>query len=222
MAENCDLRTTLTVVSNSLVNGGDFCRLCRNVKFCRNMASQIADKFGSNATLVFSSQDYDPCVCRTRRCCYDNIIEIYDIESGTTSDDISAIYSAFILDVVWVTDDQAVIIFESDVEANIALALETISLFKTRKLIDGSDEAIITTIKLAYPEGSKEFILQQESPPSTPKRRIDVEKIRRRNLFPIILEGSKRGRGGKQQLPTYLIPFPTYTSTFPVFLHIPT
>ncbi|KAK5637829.1 hypothetical protein RI129_000184 [Pyrocoelia pectoralis] len=146
----------------------------------------IAERFGENATIVITSQDYNPCI--TARRCYDIVLELYDIQSDTTSETIIGVYGAFTVDVFWISNDKALVVFESEDDANNALSVET-TLFKVRKIIYGSDDAIISTINLAHPEGSNEFTLRKELFASTPKRRVDVAG---RNLLAAFTELAKQ------------------------------
>ncbi|KAK5639173.1 hypothetical protein RI129_011665 [Pyrocoelia pectoralis] len=195
MSANNEWKSSLTFLSNSLVDGGNFSRVDHHVNITDQMLTQIVERFGYNATVVFTSQNYAPCV--TVGCCYDNFLEIYNIKNETTRDTIIKFYSAFTVDIVWISGDKALAVFNSTHEANSALLEVQTTLFKARKLLYASDRAITGAINLAYPKGSNEFVLRHELPASTPEQHIDVTDKRELKLLSALVQASIQRRRGK-------------------------
>ncbi|KAK5650331.1 hypothetical protein RI129_001360 [Pyrocoelia pectoralis] len=148
---------TLKYFYNACSDKGSFINCTGNFKLRSSLESQAVERFGNNCNVILSSQNYGPC----RRISYGNILEIYDVQKETTSENVSGIYGAFPTYIVWITHghDNGLVVFETEHDANAALQVST-NLFKSRKLRYGSDRAITRAINLTYPiDGSKQFTL---------------------------------------------------------------
>ncbi|KAK5639491.1 hypothetical protein RI129_011983 [Pyrocoelia pectoralis] len=132
---------------NSWCKKEGFTNYTGDFKFRSSVESEVIKRFGNNSIVVLSSQNYRPC----RRSSYGNILEIYDVEKETKSEKVLDIYGAFSTDIVWITDDNALVMFESEEEANMAVRIRT-NFFKSRKLLHGSEQAIKFAVYLRYPK----------------------------------------------------------------------
>ncbi|KAK5639327.1 hypothetical protein RI129_011819 [Pyrocoelia pectoralis] len=143
------------------IGGSNGFRACNNKRLREGYVAQVEQYFGNDTRVVFSAQNYEKCVDGASY--FNNIIEIFNVREGTTFDNIYDIYGELVTDAVWMTDDSALLIFGSEGEVNVGIRIES-DLFQSRKLLYGSDEALLFAFDFVYPkDGPNIFHIQYES-----------------------------------------------------------
>ncbi|KAK5639198.1 hypothetical protein RI129_011690 [Pyrocoelia pectoralis] len=136
-----------------------------------NLSAKIQEKFGPNTMVVLAAQNYEN--VKDTQSSFKNVLEIYDVKVECTIYEIQQLFTALdvfrLIDLVWMSLTSALAVFENEIEAN-AVFNRNCRLFKSRKLEDGSDLAILSAVNLAWPRNQRSvFSIQvDELPPWEP------------------------------------------------------
>lgn len=137
---------------NSIGNRSNFRSWREGFTIRENLSATIGEQFGPNTLVVLAAQNYEN--LKYSRSSFKNVLEIYDVKNGSTVEESQEILTTLriyrLMDLFWITYTSALATYQNEVEANSVLNIRC-RLFKSRKLEDGSDLAILAAVNLAWP-----------------------------------------------------------------------